>query len=135
MQAQLQALIETVIVRVDAAAVEIFQPNKGSNVEVAKLQTFNGKVGIFLGFLMAYRLYIGIRIRKVVVEEQIQWILSYVQRWLVDIWKENILKDLEIGTLEYVMIEKFLMYLIKEFSRRDNEIIRMAELKKVEQES
>jgi len=58
--------------------VEIFQPNKGSNIEVAKLQTFNGKVGIFLGFLMAYRLYIGIRIRKVVVEEQIQWILSYV---------------------------------------------------------
>jgi len=78
MQAQLQALAGIVIVGAEAAAVEISQPNKGSNVEVAKLQTFNREAGMVLGFLIAYRLYIRIRIRKIAVEEQIQWILSYV---------------------------------------------------------
>ena len=42
------------------------------------------------------------------VEEQIQWMLLYVQKRSADISKENILKNLEIGTLEYGTIGKFL---------------------------
>ena len=52
--------------------VVVSQPNIRSNVEVAKLQIFNGKASKVSGFLMAYRLYIRIRIRDMVVEEQMQ---------------------------------------------------------------
>jgi len=41
------------------------------------------------------------RMREVAVEKQIQWILSYIQEELVDVWKENTLEDLEAGVLEY----------------------------------
>jgi len=30
-----------------------------------------------------------------------------VQEGLVDIWKENILEDLEVGSLEYETVEEF----------------------------
>ena len=46
--------------------------------------------------------------REVAVEEQIQWILSYVQGRLVDIWKENILEDLEAEKIEYKSTGDFL---------------------------
>ena len=39
--------------------------------------------------------------REVIIEEQVQWILSYVQRGLADIWKENVIEDLEAGEVEY----------------------------------
>jgi len=45
---------------------------------VAKPQKFNEKVGKILGFLRVYRLYTRMRIRKVIIEEQIQWVLLYV---------------------------------------------------------
>ena len=48
-----------------------------------------------LRFVMACKLYIRIKMREVAVEEQIQWVLSYVQGGLVDVWKKNILEDLE----------------------------------------
>ena len=33
---------------------------------------------------------------------------SYVQEELADIWKENILEDLKVGELEYMIVEEFL---------------------------
>ena len=52
-----------------ATTVGILQPNTESNVEVAKPQTFNGEAEKVSGFLMAYRLYIEMRIRNIAVEE------------------------------------------------------------------
>ena len=69
--------------------------------------------------------------REVAVEEQIQGVISYVQGGLVDIWKENILEDLEAETLEYVIVEKFLIDLKKEFGGRDDKTMKVTELKKV----
>jgi len=54
------------------------QPNIGSNIEVAKPQKFNEKVGKILGFWIVYRLYTRMRIREVIIEKQIQWVLLYV---------------------------------------------------------
>ena len=75
---------------------------------MAKPQIFNGEVRKVLGFLTVYRLFIKMRMRNDSVEEQIQWMLLYVQKRSADISKENILKNLEIGTLEYGTIGKFL---------------------------
>ena len=42
------------------------------------------------------------------------------------------MKDLEVGTLGYVIIGEFVIDLKKKFGRRDDETIRVVELKKVE---
>ena len=39
----------------------VSQPNTESNVEVVKLQMFNGAANKILGFLIVYRLYIRMR--------------------------------------------------------------------------
>ena len=53
--------------------------------------------------------------REVLVEKQIQWVLSYIQGELVDMWKENMLEKLEVGELESETIEEFLAEIKKEF--------------------
>jgi len=52
--------------------------NTRSNIKVAKPQIFNRKARKISGFLIAYKLYIRIRMRNLIVEKQIQWILSYI---------------------------------------------------------
>ena len=74
-----------------------------------------------------------IKMRGVVVEEQIQWVLSYVQEESVDIWKENVLEDLEEGKLEYESVGKFLAAIKKKFRIEKEESIKVAELKRLEQ--
>ena len=49
------------------------------------------------------------------MEKQIQWVLSYIQGELVDMWKENMLEKLEVGELESETIEEFLAEIKKEF--------------------
>ena len=71
--------------------------------------------------------------RETIVEKQIQQVLSYVQRRLADIQKENILEDLEEGLLEYKTMGKFLVDIRKEFGRGDKELVKVAELKRLEQ--
>ena len=48
-------------------------------------------------------------------------------------WKENIMKELETGELEYKTIEEFLISLKKEFSRGEEESVKAVELRKLEQ--
>jgi len=73
------------------------------------------------------------KIRGVTVEEQIQWMLSYVQRGSADVWKENMLEDLEEGLLEYEIVGKFLVDIRKEFGGGDEESVKVAELKRLKQ--
>ena len=102
--------------------------------EVAKPQIFNGTSSKVSEFILVYKLYIRMRLREVLVEEQIQWVFSYIQGGLTDIWKENIIEDLEAGEVEYESVEEFLTNLKKEFGRGDKESVKVAELKKLEQE-
>ena len=70
--------------------------------------------------------------REVTVEEQIQWMLLYVQEGLVDIWKKNMLEDLEARVLEYEMTEEFLADIKKEFAGGDKETVKVAKLRRLE---
>ena len=54
---------------------------------------------------------------------------------LADIWKENILENLEEELLEYKIAEEFLAEIKKEFGGEDKEEVKVAELKRLEQES
>jgi len=89
--------------------------------------------GKILGFIIACKLFLRMRMREVAAEEQIQWVLSYVQGGSADVWKENILEYLEIGNLEYEIAKEFLADLEKKFGGGDKKAVKVAELKRLEQ--
>ena len=63
-----------------------------------------------------------------------QQVLSYVQEGSVDIWKDNVIEDLKSENLSYVTVGEFLADLKEESGGEDDEMIKVVELKKVEQE-
>ena len=67
------------------------------------------------------------------MEEQIQWVLTYVQGGSADVWKENMMEELESGKVEYESVEEFLTCLKKEFRGGEEESVKVAELRKIEQ--
>ena len=52
----------------------------------------------------------------------------------MDVWKENIMEELEPGEVEYESVEEFLTCLKKEFGKGEEESVKVAELRKLEQE-
>ena len=105
----------------------------GSHMEVAKPAIFNGEVGKVEGFITACRLYLRMKMRGNTVEEQVQWVLSYVQGGLADVWKENVMEEIEAGEVEYKSAEEFLTSLKKEFRGGEEELMKAVELRKLEQ--
>jgi len=102
----LQAIIAQARLGETEGAAAFAQPN--TQVKVARPQEFDGSSGKVAGFITACKLYICIKMRGVAVEEQIQWVLLYVQGGSADIWKENMLEDLKGGLLEYKTVGEFL---------------------------
>ena len=51
----------------------------------------------------------------------------------MDIWKENIIEDLEVGEVKYKLAEEFLTEIKKKFGGRNEESVKIAELKKMKQ--
>jgi len=76
MQAQIQALL--VAQEGVGTGGMVTGPNVGSHMEVAKPAIFNGEAGRVGGFITACRLYIKMKLRGNMVEEQVQWVLTYV---------------------------------------------------------
>ena len=131
MQAQIQALLAATA----GAGGErgVMGSNMGSHMEVAKPAIFSGEAGRVGGFITACGLYIKMKLRGNTVEEQVQWVLTYVQGGSADVWKENIMDELESGEVEYELVEKFLTCLRKEFGGGEEESVKAAELRKLEQ--
>ena len=101
--------IQALIAGGAAAGRETEGSNMESYMEMAKPPVFNGEAGRVGGFITSCKLYLRMKMREVTVEEQVQWILSYIQRGSVDVWKENILEDLEAGEVEYESAGEFLV--------------------------
>jgi len=131
MQAQIQALLA--VQKEAERGGEVGGSNMGSYMEVAKPAIFNGEAGKVGGFITACRLFLRMKMRGNLVEEQVQWVLSYVQGRLADMWKENIMEKLESGEVEYESVEEFLTSLKKKFRGGEKESMKAAELRKLEQ--
>jgi len=56
-----------------------------------------------------------------------------VQGGSVDIWKENIIEELESGEVKYESVEEFFTSLKREFGEGEEESIKVAELRQLEQ--
>ena len=69
MQAQIQALL---------AEGTVARSGEEEATEVAKPQIFDSMLLKVSGFISVYKLYIRMKLRKELVEEQVQWILLYV---------------------------------------------------------
>ena len=132
MQAQIQALLAAVGGGAGTGGVAM-GTNAGSCMEVAKPAIFSGEAGRIGGFITACRLYIKMRLRGNTVEEQIQWVLTYVQGGSADVWKENVMEELEAGEVEYESVEEFFTVLKREFGAGEEELAKAAELRKMEQ--
>jgi len=76
MQVQIQALL--VAGTTEGEEREAMGSNLGPQMEVAKPSIFSGEAGRVEGFVTACRLYLRMKMREVIVEEQVQYILSYV---------------------------------------------------------
>ena len=76
---------------------------------------------------MACKLYLRMRIREMTVEEQVQWMLTYVQGGPADVWKEIVIKDLEIRILEFETVGKFLEEIKKKFGGEVEELKKVTE--------
>ena len=50
-----------------------------------------------------------------------------------DVWKENIMEELDLGEIKYESAEEFLSSLKKEFRGEEEELVKAAELRKLEQ--
>ena len=129
MQAQIQALLAAQ----EGVGGAAMGSNAGPHIEVAKPAIFNGEAGKVGGFIMACRLFVRMKLRGSTVEEQIQWVLLYVQGGLADVWKENVIEELEAEEAEYKLVEEFLTSLRKEFGGGEEESMKVVELRKMEQ--
>jgi len=130
-QVQIQALL--VAQGGARAGEEATESNSGPHMEVAKPAIFNGEAGKVGGFITACRLFLRMKLRRATVKEQVQWVLLYIQGGLADVWKEDVMEELEAGEVEYKLAEEFLTSLRKEFGGGEEESVKVAELRKLEQ--
>ena len=128
MQAQTQALLAA-----GGGGGGAERGTTGPKVEVAMPAIFNGEAGKVGGFITAYRLFLRMKLRGATVEEQVQWVLSYIQGGSADVWKKNVMEEMESGEVEYESAKEFLTCLKKEFGGGEEELVKAAELRKLEQ--
>ena len=131
MQTQIQALLAAQ--GGAGAGGEATGSNVGSHMEVAKPAIFNREAAKVGGFITVCRLFVRMKLRGAMVEEQVQWVLLYVQGGSADVWKENVMEELELGEVEYESVEEFLTSVKKEFGGGEEESIKVAELRRMEQ--
>ena len=98
---------------------------------MAKPQIFDRTPEKVSESVTVYKLYLRMEMRKMIVKEQIQWVLLYIQGESADVWKENTLEDLEERLLKYESVGEFSADIRKKFREDNKETIKIVELKRL----
>ena len=82
---------------------------------------FNGSREVVVGFVNACRLYAEARLGGVDDKGNISWVLSYVQGGVAEVWKNNVLEEINKGTLEVETMEELFEKMREEFGEFNEE--------------
>jgi len=74
-------------------------------------------------------LYTEARLEGVNKKGKISWVLSYVQEGVAEVWKDNVLDEIEKGTLEVTTIKELFEKITEEFGEFDEESRKADELR------
>jgi len=89
--------------------------------EVTSPPKFDGSREPLMGFVNACCLYTKARLEGVDNRGRISWVLSYMQGGVAEVWKDNILEEIEKGTLEVETMEELFKKIREEFWEFDKE--------------
>ena len=102
---------------------------------MAKPPTFTGKMEDMSAFINTSQLYLSIKMTGELKITKIAWMLSYVQRGVVEAWKNNILDELSQGISEVSTATKLFAKMRNEFEKTAEEEKKTEQLRTIEQES
>ena len=89
---------------------------------------FNGSREAVVGFVNACCLYAKARLGGVDSKGKISWVLSYMQGGMAEVWKDNVLEEIEKWMLEVETMEKLFEKMREEFGEFDEERMKVDEL-------
>jgi len=100
--------------------VRLEKEEEKKKVEEVRLpQMFDGTSSRVSGFLEEYRKYIREKMKGVKMEDQIYWVISYVQGRSTDEWKEKIVDEIFEDKWKDRHVEEILKEIEKEFERKE----------------
>jgi len=104
-----------------------------SKVEVTRPQVFSGKMEEISVFVNAACLYIRIKVTEEVAVTQVAWVLSYVQREIVEAWKDNLLDELAKRKSKVESVEQLFTKIRNDFGETLEEERKIEQLRTIEQ--
>ena len=107
---------------------------QGSRVEVARSQVFSGRIEEVSTFVNTARLYIRMKMTDEAAATQVAWVLSYMQRGIAEVWKNNLLDELAKGESEVESAEQLFTKIRNDFGETLEEERKIEQLRTIEQE-
>ena len=102
-------------------------------LEVAPPPKFSGERDQVVEFINAYCLFMQMRIEQVEDRNKINWVLSYVQGGVAEIWKDNVLDEIMNKTIAVQIVEELFVKIRQEFREFNEESRKVDELRVLEQ--
>ena len=84
-------------------------------------------------FVNVARLYIRMKITEEVATTQVAWVLSYVQKGIAEVWKDNLLDELAKGESEVESAEQLFTKIRNDFGETLEEEKKIEQLRTIEQ--
>ena len=102
-------------------------------MEVAKPSLFSGKIEKISVFINTAHLYLSMKIIKESKAIKMVWVLSYIQREVTEVWKDNLLDELSKGELEVETVEELFSKIRNKFGKTVEEERKIEQLRTIKQ--